>query len=430
MHTGFLEKFGLAAVLASAVIATSCGDTFRPVAAPITAPSGDPSLTHSMFVVSANAPAAAGSVSQVDVSGDSNVGAIRASVGPVHAGFSPPGQSQVFVANRDDDTVTSYFPSVGSIPPTTIKLSPGVHHAPVYVASTNSSKMFVAEAATNSIGMISSGAHTLLSEIAVGTTPVALVGTADGKKIYSINQASNDLSAIDVASGTVLTTFAVGTSPVWGQLSPDGLAIYILNQGSNDISVVDTTTDTVIATVPVGASPNYMFLNSKTNRLFVSNTGDNTISVLDVSKTIPTNLPPIAIPTAGLTAVTALGNGSRAYAVSFQGISGNNVVLALTVINAFSNTVSKTIDLTQPVATNCGSDTSILTGVRFRAFVAAAADSTKVYVSSCDAGTTTILKTSSNLKVAAMPSPRSAFPPPAPKAQSPPQNPVFIVAGP
>src|SRR5438105_3990289 len=116
---GFRAKQGIAvaALLGLAVLALSCGDVFRPVANPIIAPTGDPQLTHFVYVLNQNAPANFGSVMHVDVSGDSVVSNVQVGMQPVHAAFLPPGASHVFTANKGNDSVTGYIPGFTSILP-------------------------------------------------------------------------------------------------------------------------------------------------------------------------------------------------------------------------------------------------------------------------------------------------------------------------
>src|SRR5579864_3404569 len=120
--SGLSGVAGLLAVAALAVFAVGCGDIFRPVAVPITGPPGDPQATSYAYAVSQNAPSNDGSVLQINVPGDSAVFSTAAGLGAVHAAFLPPGQSRIFVANRDDDSLTTYFPSLTSQPPTIITL--------------------------------------------------------------------------------------------------------------------------------------------------------------------------------------------------------------------------------------------------------------------------------------------------------------------
>src|SRR5690349_24870428 len=136
---GLSRSSGLLLLLALAVFAIGCGDVFRPVAVPITGPPGDPQATSFAFVVDQNAPANDGSALQINVPGDSAVFSTPVGVGPVHAALLPPGQSRIFIANRDDDTVTTYIPSFSTALPITLSLASGSH--PVFLATTESSKM-------------------------------------------------------------------------------------------------------------------------------------------------------------------------------------------------------------------------------------------------------------------------------------------------
>jgi hypothetical protein len=68
-------------------------------------------------------------------------------------------------------------------------------------------------------------------------------------------------------------------------------------------------------------------------------------------------------------------------------------------------------------------------GVRFRVSSAASADSTKVLVGKCDAGSTTVIRTSDDTPVLDLPAPPGTSTPP--NGGNPlPQNPVFVMAGP
>src|SRR5581483_4449546 len=195
----------------------------------------------------------------------------------------------------------------------------------------------------------------------------------------------------------VISTVPVGASPVWVLMSPDQLSVYVLNQGSGTISVIDSTTDAVIATIPVGAAPDYMFLDPSLNRVYVANTGSNDVSILDASVTPPAPIATVPV-SPGVVAVTALPNGKQAYAVSLT--VGAVVNTTLTAIGTVNNTVTKT-RLVASVPPKCDSS------VRFRSFIAAAGDSTRVYISNCDAGSTSIFRTSDNTPILSLPSPGS-----------------------
>src|SRR2546423_14014415 len=93
-----------------ALICTSCGDTFRPVATPFSPPPPDPSSFHYALVVNSNGPSNPGSSTRIDVSGDTNVGVAKLGLGPVHAALLPNG-ARIYVANSLENTVSSYLPT-------------------------------------------------------------------------------------------------------------------------------------------------------------------------------------------------------------------------------------------------------------------------------------------------------------------------------
>lgn len=432
--SGLSGSAGLLAVLALAVFAVGCGDVFRPVAVPITGPPGDPQSTSFAFVVNQNAPPNGGGVEQINVPGDSAVFSTAVGTGPVHAALLPPGQSRIFVANRDDDTVSTYIPSFTSLSPTTLNLSSGAR--PVFLATTESGKMYVAEAGSNKVGVINGLQSALTTEITVGNTPVALAETKDRKKLYTVNQGSNTVSVIATASDTVLGTInlAPETSPVWAALSPDGLELYVLNQGSGSVSVINTTSDTVVTTLPVGTSPDHMFVDTHLNRLYVVNSGSDSVSVFDASVDPPTPLATVTVQP-GPAAITVLANGLKAYVASIQpsnAAPGTMVTVSVSVINTTSNTVQSKISF-PAVPSVCNPSHVSFTetgGVRFPAFAASSSNSNRVYIASCDAGVIHIVNTANDSFVTDITSPVSAFPPATPTSPPPPQRPVFVLAGP
>jgi hypothetical protein len=215
------------------------------------------------------------------------------------------------------------------------------------------------------------------------------------------------------------------------------------------IYVIDTASDSVIAslTSPI-ATANFMFYDRIFNRLYVTDPTSDSLRVFDVSSgtPLPSSANPIAIPAPSgspcgasavvPTSVTVLGDGSRAYVASYQ-LGAGTVCTQLSVIDTGSGTLSKTIPLSHV------SDASAQSGcgtVGFRVFAAASGGGAnskfKVYVSQCDAGNVAVVDTyTANGKQentyagTSLNAPLSTFPPPT-SGVPPPQNPMFLVAGP
>lgn len=331
---------GVAAALAW-VILTGCGDVYRPVANPISKPGGDPTTTHVATVISNNA-GAPGVATAVNVSGDTNVGNFLVGRGPVHATYAS-GTAQALVANKNDDTVSIFFPlSIGSVV-STVTLPLG--SAPVYLASTEPGFMYVANSGTNTVGVIYIAQSTELFSIPVGRTPVALVETPDTTVLYSVNQGDGTVSAIATQQKATVATIPVGASPVAAVINSDGKSLYVANRGSGTVSVINTASSAVTATVATGPSPTFMIFDAHLRRLYVANTGSNTISVFNAD----TGLSLLATVTvgAGPTSIAPLDDGTRIYvanagcadAVNLTGCTGNTV----SVVDAASLAVRKTI---------------------------------------------------------------------------------------
>ena len=101
------------------LIEVGCGDQYRPVANPIVSPGGQPQKLHFAWVLNTN-PNGNGSVTEIDVSGDSSLSVNSMGVGTSVEAF-PSNSLSLYVANAGDDTVMQYLPTLaGAI--TTISL--------------------------------------------------------------------------------------------------------------------------------------------------------------------------------------------------------------------------------------------------------------------------------------------------------------------
>ena len=76
----------------------SCGQVYRPVVIPTSTTPPNPANFHAVFGISANAPYNPGTVLQVDVSGDTDIGVADMGVNPTHAAILS-NHSRVFVAS-------------------------------------------------------------------------------------------------------------------------------------------------------------------------------------------------------------------------------------------------------------------------------------------------------------------------------------------
>jgi YVTN family beta-propeller protein len=308
---------------------------------------------------------------------------------------------------------------------------------------------------------------------------VALAETPNGNKLYVANQGSNTVSSLNTVdmSQNAVTGFA-GITPVWVVARSDSQKMYVLTQGDGQLVTIDTATDTITSSLPVGAGANFVFYEPHLNRLYVTNPSTGTVYVFSAiggANDTPVQLSAISM-TAGSnppcpsgcspSSVTALADGSRFYVASYQaatscpdsfvGSSSACVIPRLTVFNANSFTVKTSLDLLSsppfasnpstnqfqyavPRLTSCDPAALYAPGTtRFRLFTTASVDSSRVYVSMCDAGAIAIVTTATSsispggntpdTLVTDLTAPFSAGSS-STGGEPPPQNPVFLLTG-
>lgn len=450
-----------------------------------------PSGFHEVFAVSTNAPNYPGGAMQIDVSGDTVIGETptydpsKPNLGdnPTYAVIAP-NNSRVFVASAGSvavggvDVVSSFTPVFQSTLGTglgavnTISLPAGSQ--PVFVNTTQNNAVYVANFGTNSVSAINTFSNVVSNTAPVGLNPVALAETPNGLKLYVANQGSNTVSSlntVDLSQNTV-TGFA-GVTPVWVVARGDSQKVYVLTEGDGQLVTIDTATDTVTSSLAVGTGANFIFFDPHLNRLYVTNPVTATVYVFSDTgaNDTPTQLAAISFAAGSVScpsgctpiSVTALLDGSRFYVASYQtpascpdpNVSGACVIPGLTVFDANNLTVkypsAPTLTLLStapfvagqfavPPVASCA--TAPLypalyspSTTRFRMFTAAATDSSRVYVSMCDAGAVAVVNTTdSNTNNSGGASPPDSvvtdlLAAPAANGASALQNPVFLFAG-
>jgi len=111
----------LAAIAVATVLWMSCGEVYRPVVIPIANNPPNPANFHAVFAISANAAPNPGSVVQIDVSGDSQIGAATLGINPTHAAMQTfSNGSRIYVTSAGSvvtgnaDVITSFTPASNS----------------------------------------------------------------------------------------------------------------------------------------------------------------------------------------------------------------------------------------------------------------------------------------------------------------------------
>ncbi|MGA9528323.1 MAG: hypothetical protein WBS24_09420 [Terriglobales bacterium] len=336
-----------------------------------------------------------------------------------------------------------------------------------------------------SVAVINTQQNALVTTLPVGAEPVAMAETPDGTKLYVANYGDGTISAFNTkdrstrqicVNGTCptgSTLVPLSSPPIWISARSDSQRVYVLEQDGT-VAYIDTSSTAGPDQLyddysPIVQAPHtyYMWYDMILNRLYIP--GDGQLVIVDVSQQVPqdqvfpggiiTPIPtvpqssrasydPCAATSTGtlsVVSVTSLPDGSRAYLGSFYSDGSGNVCPQVTVINTTNNTIKTATPVPGfPDATNASFDNGLYyvpvctttrdmigpTGSGFRWNMAAAGDSSRAFLSSCDGGNVNIIYTSTDTYADNASAPSSARPPIPPSTQNPPQNPVFMLAGP
>ncbi len=371
-----------------------------------------------------------------------------------------------------------------------------IPNQPVFVNSTENAFMYVANYNSNSVATINTTSNAVTNTAIVGTNPVSLAETPNALKLYVANQGSNTVSSlnpVDLTPNTV--TGFTGVTPIWLVARGDSQKVYALTEGDGQLVTIDVGSDTVTSSLPVDPGANYIFLDPTLNRLYVTNPITQTVYVFSdtgglsggVVSDVPNLMGTISFKAgstscpAGCTpvSVTALLDGTRFYVATYEastacpagtGVTGACVIPRLTVFNAntlslmYPSAPSLTLlvgpaPCTPTSSTSCQTNWPFVAGqtavpqvascateplypalytpstTRFRVFTAASEDSTRVYVSMCDAGAIAAINTSggnTNNPGTGLPADSlvtDLLAAPEPNSATAVQNPIFLLMG-
>lgn len=162
-------------------------------------------------------------------------------------------------------------------------------------------RMFVADRAGDAVAVVDLPSWRLVTRMAVGKAPFALVASSDGRHLYVANARSASVSVIDVPSLTATRTLAVGQMPYGVAMSPDDALLFVANQQSGSVSIIDAEQLVRLIDVKVGRYPEGICLGADGSTVYVTNWLSNDVSVL-------------AVPLAREVGRIAVGGGPRAVA--------------------------------------------------------------------------------------------------------------------
>ena len=414
---GLTASLSLGALLA----AIGCGNTYRPVVTAINpvGPAAQPQkYAAAVSTTGTNTP---GLLTLVDFSGDTVL--ITAGIGPNPRYFNVDAGGNNGYTLNGDGTLTSFDISNQLLTSQVVESTLLAGANAVSLFPQGNGGVYVAETGRNSIGQFTGTPPALKQELPVGANAVYVVGYNNAQRLYALTQGAagsvGQAAAIDVPSQTITTTVPVGVTPVYGVMTSDFKRAFIMNKGSNTVSVLNAQTNaldtftgsTGTGTIAVGTAPVWADLAPTRSELVVANAGDTvnagSVSVISIPLcsaaalvTNPNCDPVNPVDALGFGTVLAnvpvgvnpvviavLSDGTRAYVANGGNpnlpcatvpVAGVSTGCTVSVVNLTTNTVTATI----PVAGHPG----------FLA-VTAGTPTGKVYVTSRDNSTMTIIRT-------------------------------------
>ena len=353
----FRRVGGLAAIAVATMLWMSCGDVYRPVVLPVNPEPPNPQSFHAVFGISTNAQFNPGTVLQIDVSGDSDIGVANMGENPTHLATLP-NNSRVFVTSAgslnagDNDIVTSFTPAADSTTATglgapTIFSFPNVGPGQLsgIVATSEAGNLVTVTLSTPLIQAQVNGQLTISGVTASGTN----TGGYNGNFIIS---AVNGTTIQYVDSFTGLGPGSGGDAvvplPLFCRYLPDfvtttqATTVFVANYGeengpncnyssTDSVASLAVSTNSIsnIAYLTPGAHPVALAETPDALNLYVVNQGNNT--VMDISPVDLSTLATISVPGTPIWAA-ARSDNQRLYVLT-QG-SGT-----LVPIDVASNTI-------------------------------------------------------------------------------------------
>jgi len=161
------------------------------------------------------------------------------------------------------------------------------------------SRLYVTNAAVDSLSVIDAATNSVTSTIAVPDSPTCCVASSSGQYVYVSCLAAESIAVIDVAGDSVIRTIPIDGRPGRLAILPSDSFLYVAHAGDNVVSVVRTSNDSVIARVAVGGKPtgiaakpggDYVCVTSEAgNAVTLIRTSDNTVAFTSTISGGPTD---------------------------------------------------------------------------------------------------------------------------------------------
>ena len=200
-----------------------------------------------------------------------------------------PGTHTVYVANHDDDTVSSLHVS-GSWPTPTFDVDRTplpVGKSPTEIAvNPVFAVAYVANYQSGTLSQIDAEHDQVMSPIQLDIHPQSVAVDTSTNTVYAVGDSSLDPNSggLDVITdGQVTSTVRVAKGPQGVAVDPGSHHVFVSNNQEGSLSVMKLNGPNYeqVATSPVGANPAGVAVDPDTHLVYVANYGDESVTVVD-----------------------------------------------------------------------------------------------------------------------------------------------------
>src|SRR5579875_446748 len=142
--------------------------------------------------------------------------------------------------------------------------------------------VYVANSGSANLSVLSSSTDRVVGTIPLptGAVPMGLALGPGGNDLFVTDAASGSVRVVSTQNQSLVGSIGVGLRPSGIAFDPVDGWIYVANNGSDTVSIIAPANRTVLAQVPVGVGPVGVAVSSVTGTVDVSNFGSGNVSIL------------------------------------------------------------------------------------------------------------------------------------------------------
>lgn len=186
---------------------------------------------------------------------------------------------RIYVPNEASSTV-SYF-SGTSFAPLSSVATRGLPGVLAFDPLTKAVYVADASGVGSSLTVVSTSSNTVVTHVAVGLHPAAIVFVPTTGDLYVANQGSDNVTVVNGTTNAVLGSVPTGSQPSALAWDPSNGLVYVADFNSTNLTVFNASTLSVSTDVAVGDHPSQLAYDPSDHDLWVANQYDGNISIVN-----------------------------------------------------------------------------------------------------------------------------------------------------